>query len=116
MTVATEVPTLDRALTQTGRVLGGVSREQFALPTPCAKWNVQALINHIIGGAFLFTEIAQGRAVTAETEPPDFAAGDYGDLGAGEGCAHRGVARAWSDGSHDDLPVRGTARPGGSQC
>ncbi len=78
MTVATtDVPTLDRALTQTGRVLGGVSREQFALPTPCAKWNVQQLINHIIGGAFLFTEIAQGRAVTAETEPPDFAAGDY---------------------------------------
>jgi uncharacterized protein (TIGR03086 family) len=32
------------------RVVDGIDRSQFELPTPCVEWNVRQVLEHIIGG------------------------------------------------------------------
>ena len=49
-----------RALLHTGRVVAGVRPEHLALPTPCRDWDVRLLLNHIIGGNYMFAEVAKG--------------------------------------------------------
>jgi uncharacterized protein (TIGR03086 family) len=44
------VALLERATTDVRRVLGRVRPEQLGDPTPCADWDVQALIDHLAGG------------------------------------------------------------------
>jgi len=56
-------------------VLAAVEAEQLQLPTPCAAWDVAALINHLVGGQVFFAAAAAG-------EPPlgadaDFSSGDF---------------------------------------
>jgi uncharacterized protein (TIGR03086 family) len=50
--VSTEA--LAQAFATTRGVLAGVEPEQLGDPTPCASWDVRALINHIIGGSQWF--------------------------------------------------------------
>lgn len=45
---------LERAHAATGAVFDGVRDDQWALPTPCAAWDVRALANHLVGGYRLF--------------------------------------------------------------
>ncbi|MGH9245989.1 MAG: TIGR03086 family metal-binding protein [Acidimicrobiales bacterium] len=59
-----------RALAEARRVIDGVTLDDFPTPTPCADWDVRALLNHIVSGNWLFAAIATGK------EPPD-ASGDY---------------------------------------
>jgi uncharacterized protein (TIGR03086 family) len=49
-----------RALLNTGRIVVGVRPDQLALPTPCRDWDVRLLLNHIIGGNYMFAEVARG--------------------------------------------------------
>jgi uncharacterized protein (TIGR03086 family) len=39
---------LTSALAQLRRLIGAVRREQLALPTPCAQWDVRALLGHVL--------------------------------------------------------------------
>jgi uncharacterized protein (TIGR03086 family) len=75
-TDATTGPTaeLDRALDSTSAILRRVRPEQLAAPTPCASWNVSALINHLIGTARWWAAVI---SETKETPEQDYAAGDY---------------------------------------
>lgn len=45
---------LARAHAATAAVFDGVKDDQWALPTPCAAWDVRALANHMVGGYRLF--------------------------------------------------------------
>jgi len=57
-----------RALLHTGRIVLAVRPEQLVLPTPCRDWDVRLLLNHIIGGNYMFAEVAAGgRADAAGT-------------------------------------------------
>ena len=38
------------AAAEAARVVGGVRADQFTAPTPCADWDVHALLNHTILG------------------------------------------------------------------
>ena len=38
------------ALAVAQRVVDGIDRSQFELPTPCDEWNVRQVLEHIIGG------------------------------------------------------------------
>ncbi len=49
-----------RALLNTGRIVMGVRPEQLLLPTPCRDWDVRLLLNHIIGGNYMFATVAKG--------------------------------------------------------
>jgi uncharacterized protein (TIGR03086 family) len=59
----------ERALKRTGETVAGTTREQFADPTPCADWNVETLLDHIIGGCLTFAAGAEGRRVDAMNRP-----------------------------------------------
>ena len=73
--MATE--TLDRAFGVAKQVLRGVQPDQLDLPTPCAAWNVRAVVNHLVGGSFWFAATTEAGHVSEGDEAPDFAAGDY---------------------------------------
>ncbi len=55
-------------------VMAGVSGEQLALPTPCAEWSVQDLIDHMVGSTEYLTAALDGREPKPVTEA---SAADY---------------------------------------
>src|SRR5438093_1007842 len=54
--------TLERAANATSAIARGVRPEQFDSPTPCGDWNVEQLMNHLIGSLEYFTARAGVRA------------------------------------------------------
>jgi uncharacterized protein (TIGR03086 family) len=75
----TEAPpteALARACASTRAVLARIRPGQFGDPTPCASWDVRALINHFVGTpswAALAVRTGDGAAAADR----DYAAGDY---------------------------------------
>jgi uncharacterized protein (TIGR03086 family) len=66
---------LARSFASTRAVLANVSRDQLGVPTPCRSWNVEALVNHVVGAPrFAVTGLATG--VAGGTDD-DYAAGDF---------------------------------------
>ena len=65
---------LNRAFDSTLAILAKVSRGQLDAPTPCASWDVRALINHFTGTARWAAANVAGGAAPAEA---DYAAGDF---------------------------------------
>jgi uncharacterized protein (TIGR03086 family) len=53
------ISVLRKAVDQTGRIVAGVKPDQLAAPTPCADWDVRALLNHTIGVVEMFDDAAQ---------------------------------------------------------
>ena len=71
MTVPHEsVAALSRALDQTGDLMATVRPEQLALPTPCADWNVEQLLRHLIADTGNFITMMQGEEPDWAAEPP----------------------------------------------
>jgi uncharacterized protein (TIGR03086 family) len=65
--------TLDRALAGTLAILAQVRPEHLDRPTPCASWDVRALVNHFVGSArWWAATISEDGGVTEA----DYAAGD----------------------------------------
>ncbi|MFD8706326.1 TIGR03086 family metal-binding protein [Kitasatospora sp. NPDC059648] len=48
------VEQIERAAATTGVLIAGIGAEQWKLPTPCADWDVTALVNHLVGGINLY--------------------------------------------------------------
>lgn len=67
---------LERAIATTTSVLAKVDRGQLSAPTPCASWDVKALVNHVVGGMHFFKGALAGEAQGGES-PADFAEGDF---------------------------------------
>jgi uncharacterized protein (TIGR03086 family) len=40
---------LDQSFDQARKIVGGVRPDQYAQPTPCTEWDVQALLGHMVG-------------------------------------------------------------------
>ncbi|MFJ2744938.1 TIGR03086 family metal-binding protein [Streptomyces sp. NPDC087440] len=89
-------------------VLDGVSDAQLTLPTPCEKFGVGDLVDHVVGFTGAFTAVARGEAAAAPVAEPDAShlaadwrstlPGRLGELGAAwddpaawEGAADAGV-------------------------
>lgn len=57
-----DVPALfERAGRQAAATAAAVRPDQLALPTPCAEWNVQQLLDHIAGSASYLHAAVEGR-------------------------------------------------------
>jgi uncharacterized protein (TIGR03086 family) len=65
---------LQQAIAVTRGVLTKVTPDQLSAPTPCASWDVAALINHIVGAQRFFAAGVDG---TEPDRDADVAAGDY---------------------------------------
>src|SRR5665213_983410 len=66
---------LELAIDSTRSVLANVVPEQFRDPTPCTKWNVSQLINHVIGDQFYFSGVLVGE--DRIRDPSDFSKGNF---------------------------------------
>lgn len=62
------------AVASTRQVLEQVSAEHMGNQTPCASWDVKALVNHVIGGQHFFLAGVKGTPPSAEEV--DYTAGD----------------------------------------
>ncbi|TCO52490.1 TIGR03086 family metal-binding protein [Actinocrispum wychmicini] len=63
----------DRAVTAANAVLDKIEPNQYSIPTPCDKWTVWDVINHVTAGNL------KGVAMLTGTEPPDRDADLLGD-------------------------------------
>ena len=52
-----------RALANTARIVGGVSRDQLHDPTPDEDWDVEKLLQHIVSGNLWAVELTAGQTI-----------------------------------------------------
>jgi uncharacterized protein (TIGR03086 family) len=107
-TMPDTIALLARALDQAGAVIAAVSGDQTRLPTPCAGWDVQGLLAHVV------RDDLRNFLMAARGETPDWQAPPQ-DLGAGWVEDFRDDARElleqWRAADLDGL----VAMPGGAE-
>src|SRR2546429_474475 len=75
-----------KAVDQTAQIVANVKPDQLGQPTPCTEWDVNGLLNHTIGGLYMFDAAARG-----EKLPDDFFNQDKG--GKDPGGAYYAAAK-----------------------
>ena len=70
-----EVRVLGRAIDQAGDVLDHVHAGQLDRSTPCADWDVAALVDHLIAAPIRFLTMMRGEQPDWSTEAPHVAEG-----------------------------------------
>jgi uncharacterized protein (TIGR03086 family) len=65
---------LNQAMHSTLAVLTKIQPDDLGAPTPCASWDVRALVNHFVGTARWWAATIAGGGEVADA---DYAAGDY---------------------------------------
>lgn len=69
---------LDVVLPSLRRVVAGTRADQLTNPTPCAKWTVHDLINHLVGGGHVFAAGFRGETMGDPDGPmPDLLGSDH---------------------------------------
>jgi len=79
--------TYEQAIASTRGVLETVSKQQLGDSTPCTKWKISDLINHMVGGQFWFAAMVNGEE--PEGADVDFSSTDY--LSAFDEGSNRGL-------------------------
>jgi uncharacterized protein (TIGR03086 family) len=105
---------LRRACDSTGTVLAALRPADLDRPTPCASWTVGDVINHVLGGAGFFAELAETGTVAGGDEDPDFTAGDFN--GTFRNQASRLVAAFNAPGAMDKMMAMPIGELPGSVC
>jgi uncharacterized protein (TIGR03086 family) len=108
------VEVLMRACASTGSILGNVTREQLALPTPCSDWPVHDLINHIVGATRFFADLAEWGSSPEGQEWPSFADGDFASSFGEQ--ANRAIAAFSAPGAMERIMVLPTEPTPGARC
>ena len=65
----------ERSLRNAHGYVAGVRPDQWSDPTPCTEWNVQDLVNHLVGNNMWFANALSGNPEQAEEED-NFPQGD----------------------------------------
>src|SRR5256885_13519320 len=55
-----QVAVMKRVVEQTGAVVDGIREDQLGNATGCSEWTVRDIVNHITGGATMFSEGVEG--------------------------------------------------------
>ena len=58
----------EQAINSTRAVLTGIGPDQLDAATPCASWKVSDLVNHVVGGQYMFHSALQGRPPSAAAD------------------------------------------------
>lgn len=95
----TSLSDLERALYQAHNVLSGVSPSQFSDSTPCAKWTVKELMNHMVGGALMFGAVTRGDNLPGVPKTTDVTGGD---LVSSFDAARQSLLAAWEEPGVED--------------
>ncbi|GGT18967.1 TIGR03086 family metal-binding protein [Streptomyces atratus] len=104
-----EVDLLAGVLSKTGDVIEGVGADQLSLPTPCDDYDVEALVNHIVGWLLVFEAGAQGRSNDADAANHRCGADPAREFRA----AAAGVVEGWEKHGFDrQVTVTGGKMPG----
>jgi uncharacterized protein (TIGR03086 family) len=101
---------LDDALEQAGRVVARVRADQFGLPTPCAEWDVQALVGHLLATVRRAERVAGGRP--ASSVPAVAAVDPRGRWAATFAAAASKARHAWRAAAPAEVPVPWGVLPG----
>src|SRR6266496_6518 len=78
-----------QALDHTGRVVAGIAPDRWQGDTPCAGWDVRALLNHLVAGNLWAAELGAGETIEGVGDRLD---GDV--LGADPAAAYTASADA----------------------
>ncbi len=113
-TQASQVGLLTRACASASGILGSVARGQLTRPTPCGDWQVRDLIDHIIGAADFFADIAEHGSSPAGREWPGYCDGDFAAAFARQ--ADRMVAAFAAAGAMEKIMALPTGPAPGSRC
>ncbi len=73
MDVRTQATTAVDVLTP---IVHATTAADLSKPTPCSKWTVRDLINHLVGGGQMFAAGLRGEAVDASAAPTDLVGDD----------------------------------------
>jgi len=92
-----------RAMAQTESVVAAVKTAQLGAPTPCAEYDVRALLSHIVGGLTRIAIVGEGGDALARPARAD-GVPDDGWLAAYRAAAVRARA-AWADDAKLDAVV-----------
>ncbi len=92
-----------RAMAQTESIVAAVGPGQLGLPTPCAEYDVRALLSHIVGGLNRVAIAGEGGDALARPARADDVPDD-GWLAAYRAAADRAAA-AWADDAKLDALV-----------
>ena len=89
------VPTLERVIAESRRIVDAISPDQLGNQTLCTEWTVRDVLNHVTGGATYFARVAEEGSVPDEDIPQLLGGGDnLGDdyKGAFQTAADRAMA------------------------
>lgn len=111
---ASQVELLRRACSSASGVLASVARGQLTRPTPCGDWQVRDLIDHIVGAADFFADIAERGSSPLEREWPSYCDGDF--AAAFGRHAGRMVAAFAAAGAMERVMTLPTGPAPGSRC
>ena len=84
-----DLSTMKAASAASERVVAGVRPDQLGLPTPCAEWDVRAVLNHLLGTLSLGAALLTDRPPSVEMGPGGLPARDLVGAGTDLGTAYR---------------------------
>ncbi|HEV3227661.1 MAG TPA: TIGR03086 family metal-binding protein [Acidimicrobiales bacterium] len=88
------LPMMERVLDRAGEVVDGVKPDQLTNSTPCTEWSVRDVINHITGGATMFSVCVEQGSVPDDMLPKLMGGDNLGDDYKGSFHAASDRARA----------------------
>ncbi|PSJ24771.1 TIGR03086 family protein [Streptosporangium nondiastaticum] len=95
-------PLVERAVAQVAALIEAVPAERLGDPTPCADFDVRALLEHLVAGAHDAAQLGETGTVKRSAPPADVADDGWGRA---YGAALARLTAAWADDEKLERPV-----------